>query len=341
MREWESWEPLGLSVSYFNLLHTGEKTELWFSAGYMSADSMVRLSGNSLTNLNRVPPEFDTRIVHGYDRDLDGLDFPILSRASATRLIDGAKVVYGAIGPRYRGGASELYPALFFKTPDGQWRHIGPPSGEPAEFLAAARAAGVAVRCEGGGLLQLPDGRLRIYLHGMLEGYQVAEKVRGGRVAVNTLLIAEADTLEGPWEYLRDENGRPVDVLAGSRIDWLFPHVQLLKDGVYMLTGGDAWPPQAVYAAYSREGVNFVSPADDDGNPLPLIRMTDIHPDARFCKALRGVWVESKQRFLAVGNVSRPQDQGRSILYAGRAQVCNERLELIRDAGCGKRETED
>lgn len=329
LHEWDSWKPMDLSASYFNLLHNGEMMDLWFSAGYMGADSMVRLCGNSLTNLNPVPPEFDTRIVRGYELDLDGLEYPIFSRASATRLTDGTEVVYGAIGPRYRGGASELYPALFVKAPGGEWRHRGPPTGEPAEFLAAARAAGATVRCEGGGLIQLPDGRLRIYLHGMLNADQVSEHIQGGRIPVNTLLIAEADSLEGPWKYVRDDKGIPVDVLAGSSIVWLFPHVQPFKSGVYMLTGGDNWPPAAVYAAYSRDGVHFVAPADGEGNPVPLIRKTDIHPDAIFCKTLRGVWMESEQAFLAVGNISREQDQGRSMLYAGRARVCQQRLERL------------
>lgn len=331
------WTPMGLNVSYFNLGWSNGAVDFWFDARFQNIDSLIRLRGPCLDRLERVPPQFDTRLVRGYDLDLNGIPHPILSRSSGVVLQDGTALVLGSIGPRYEGGNSELVPVLFLQPPGGTWRYLGPPSGDPADFLAAARAAGATVRCEGAGIVQLPDGRLRLYAHGMLDAGDVPARVRNRRLAVNTLLIAEADTPEGPWRFLRDAEVRPLDLFRDSPLPWLFAHVQPLGEHGFMLTGGDAWPPQAVYAAYSADGLSFHLPARADGTPLPLQRATDVAEDARFCKALRGVLVPDSLRFLRVMNISRPEHRGQSFLYSGEALLNPEALrELLGEDGAGR-----
>ena len=340
---WSEWQPLNLNVSYFNLTRSPDEPtlQLWFTANFQGVDSLIRLEGPDPLRLNRVPPQFDTRLVEHYPRDLDGIPHPILSRTSTTRLQDGTLLVLGSIGPRYSGGHSELFPVLFLKKPNQNWEYLGPPSGEPKQFLDAAAARGATVRCEGAGIVQLPDGTLRFYAHGMLDPEAVPDHLRQGRIAPNTLLVAEAERPEGPWTFLRDETGAVLNLFANTPIPWVFPHVQTLDDQTIMLTGADAWPPQAVYAAYSRDGLHFRFPADatenDDGTvnldaattPRPLRNATDISPDARFCKGLRGIWMPESQTFHAVMNISRPQHRGHSFLYAGTATLSAENLEKL------------
>jgi hypothetical protein len=324
--DWAEWKPLGLDVSYANLGYAEGKTQLWFGANFRGTDSMIRLQGKDLFSMPRVAPQFDTSLVKGYDRDLDGLKHPILSRPSGIVLQDGTEMVYGSIGPRYRGGASELYPVLFIKKKGGEWAYAGPPTGDPAAFLQEARKAGATVRCEGGGLVQLADGRLRLYAHGMLDPVQVEAAVKGGRVASSRILIAEADSVDGPWRFLRDKVGNVVDVTEGSGIPWLFPQVQALGEDGFLLTGADQWPPNRIYGAYSADGVQFRLPVDGGGRAVPLMAKTDVRPDARFCKILRGVWDPEQKRLVFISNISRPGDQGRSMLYGGSAAVDRQKL---------------
>lgn len=319
--EWGAWRALDLSVGYANLSRTETGLQLWFGASYRGVDRLVRLQGDRPERMERVPPQFDTRRVKGYDRDLDGRSHPILSRVSGTVLPDGTSVVYGAIGPRYTGGGSELFPALFSRRPGGEWRHLGPPAGEPMAFLDAAERAGASVRCEGGGLVVGPEGRLRLYAHGMLSPEEVPGRIRDGRVRSNRIPVAEADGLEGDWRFRRDAEGKWLDITRGSGLPWLFPHVQPLGDWGWMLTGADAWPPQRIYAAYSRDGLVFTLPVDDEGKAVPLLRAREVRADARFIKILRGAWDPKRARFVAVASISRPEDQGRSALYTASVEV--------------------
>jgi len=324
--DWQEWKPMGLGVSYFSLTRSEGEIELWFGARFEGRDSLVRLSGKDLDSLKRVKPQFDTRLIKGYDRDLNGIPHPILSRTSGHRLNEGTEVVQASIGPRYEGGGSELCPVLFTREKSGEWSYVGVPNGDPERFVAAVWEKNASVRCEGGGLVQLPDGCLRLYSHGMMDPETVAQKVKGKRASSGQVLIAESESIQGPWTFLRDEQDRVVDITKASGLPWLFPHVQSLGENGVMLTGADQWPPKAVYAAYSRDGVNFVLPVDEQGKPIPLRRMEDVNAAARFCKTLRGVFDPATNRFTAIMNVSTPADRGNSMLYAGGAILNQEKL---------------
>ena len=312
---WEGdWQPLHLSISYFSLTPSPEGLSLWIDAHFQGFDSIIRLDGPALPRLNRPPPQLDARLIRYQGPPLDGLPAPILSRSAATRLRDGTLLIYTSVGPRYTGGGSELAPTLLRQRPGEAWEDLGPPAGDPAATIATVREHDATLRCEGAGIVELPDGRLRLYAHGLVDAAEVPQRLRNNRLAVNTLLIAEADTPEGPWHWRRRPDGTPIDLFANSPLPWLFAHIQPLGEHGWMLTGGSAWPPQQLYAAYSRDGLHFHLPADDDGRPLPLHRAADTQPPARFAKALRGL-IAPGNRFHAVLSQSLPEHNGRSWLY--------------------------
>lgn len=98
----------------------------------------------------------------------------------------------------YQPGQVPLQPALALSStgqPD-TWRYLGHLSGEPATLTPPGRPR---VWSDGGGLVRLEDGRWRAYLN----GYGPA------------LAAAEAETLKGPWRFLRDADGR-LRELAGA-----------------------------------------------------------------------------------------------------------------------------
>ncbi len=325
----KNWKDLQLPVGYANLERLEDEWRLWFGASFQGGSHMIRLQGKDLGSLKRVPPQFSTALVNDYDRDLDGIKEPILSRALGCSLKDGTQLVYGGIGPRYTGGGTELFPQLFRKAPGGKWESLGVPAGDPQAFVAEARRLKATLRCEGGGLLQLPDGRLRLYLHGMCDPAEVAEHVRGGRVALRSLLVAEAEQAEGPWRFVRDEAGKPIDVFAGSTLPWVFPHVQSLGEGKgVLLSGASNWPPKELYAAYSSDGLRFAVPADEQGKALPLTRVTDLHADARFGKILRAA-PDTQGAFAIITTISRANDRGLSRMYLGRGSWEAETAEAL------------
>ena len=78
-------------------------------------------------------------------------------------------------------------------------------------------------------MVQLPDGRLRMYT----QCYGVR------------LSVAEADSVRGPWVFIKNEAGEIRNVVSGlPGGSWLFPSLQHIKDHGYILTGGNAWPPK-------------------------------------------------------------------------------------------------
>ncbi|MCC5789832.1 MAG: hypothetical protein JJT75_09360 [Opitutales bacterium] len=316
---WQSWEPMDFAVSYFNLTGSSEADlRLWFSAVTSEGrNSMIQLPYQD-DSWERVPPLFDTRLVEGYERDLDGLAKPILTRTAGFVGVGGEEIVLGAIGSRYTGGASELVPWLFRRKPGGEWESLGLPPGEPQEFIEAAWREGLSVRAEGGGVVELEDERKRLYLHGLTEPEEFPDWQRGGRLVVPRILVAEADDWEGPWVFRRHENGRLWDIREGITVPWVFPHVQKVSKEVFLLTGASAWPPDRIYAAYSEDGKHFVTPSEYDGSPLPLLRKNEILRGARFVKALRGVYLSETEEFRAVVSVAPAELGGRSVLLTTR-----------------------
>ena len=280
------WQPVGLATSYYTVEHDADGASLWFNAHFQGHDSVIHLRGADLSSLERVLPRFDAQIIHGYDQDLGDRATPIISRSAALRLADGSVLVQASIGPAYDGGRSELYPVLFH-SPDGvdKWRYLGPPSGEPAAWLDQQRQAGARIRCEGGGIVQLADGRLRLYQQNL-----------GASLA-----IIEADSVEGPWHFVRHEDGSIRNAVAGLDGGWLFPQVIAVGEHGYLLSAGDAWPPRAIRGAISGDGLNFSWVGDNDAARI-ILQPHQVLAEATSVKAVRFAWDAQQQRLLAVAN---------------------------------------
>ena len=286
-----------LPISYFNLLPPGPDRclGLWFAAASGAEEVVVGLAGEDLRRLPRAPPRFAASLA-AYDRDLGGRTSPILSRVSVARLRDGRHVALAMIGPAYRGGASELLPTLFASASGaaGTWRLLGPPAGEPAAEIARRRAGGSTVRSDGGALIELPDGRLRLLLHW--------DDRAGIRLAA-----MDAAAPEGPWRFVRDARGAIRNLAPPGT--WLFPHVAAV-DGRWLLTGADAWPPTAIHGAWSEDALAFTPVAQ------PLLRAGEVAPGATQVKALRVAWDPATRTLHGVAN---PLVGGEWILHSATA----------------------
>ena len=89
------------------------------------------------------------------------------------------------------------------------WRHLGPPPGELVP-LGAIITREKENRSDGGSIVKLSNGRLRMYLQGL--GYR--------------LTALEAEQPEGPWNFVRDEMYDRFELApAHFGHQWLFPHV--------------------------------------------------------------------------------------------------------------------
>ncbi len=317
-KSWAPWTPTRFRVDYPVVLRRNEnEIQLWFSAGNRGMDRIFGFVGPHLGNLKDTQQiiKFGANIIKGYDRPLNGIRYPLITRASCAVLKDGTHVVLCAIGPKYQGG-SELFPALFV-SPDGKpgtWKHLGPPAGDPADWIAKARAINGRFRIEGGSIFDLGDGKLRMYIHGFKDPLDLGaaptkrgKKGKGGpSLNSNSMFIAEAPKIEGPWRFLKDRSGRCIDITKGLTTDckWLFPNVMKIGEHGYMLTGGNAWPPTSTWAAFSVDGIHFEIPHVPGQKPQPVIRPADISPKATSMKVLRGAYNPANGMFEAVANIS-------------------------------------
>ncbi len=324
-RTWAPWKRMPFDLSYPMVLRTGEKEiQFWFSASNRGMDRTFGFAGPDLGVMKYRSDalRFGADIIRGYDRPLNGIKHPIISRSSCTILKDGTHIVLAAIGPRYQGG-SELFPALFV-SPDGSagtWKHLGPPPGDPAEWVKKARAIEGRFRVEGGSIIELEDGTLRMYIYGFTDPKDLAGKKpkpvkkksgkRGkpGGVPLynNNIFIAEAPKPEGPWKFRKDVRERCVNITEKLSPDckWLFPNVMKIGGHGYMLTGVDKWPPSSTWAAVSLDGVKFSLRRGPDGKPTgPILVPSMVAPGMDSIKGLRGAFNPANGMFEAVAIVS-------------------------------------
>lgn len=291
------WSPLPFGVSYFNPLHNGEQWELWFCAVHQGTNSQIGLEGPSLGALERSLPRFDSSIVEGYDKHRPEREHPILSRTSVMRCRDGRYLCLGSIGPSYRGGASELFPALFVSPSGkrGNWKHLGAPKGEPRSWLEEQRKKKKKIRSDGGSVIEMANGELRMFVHGY------------GR----RLVGLQAKDVDGPWFFERDGDGAILDLAPKVKgVQWLFPNVAKIQ-GLFILTGGDAWPPKEIWAAVSRDGKTF---ALAGGREEPLLVAEDLSVPS--FKALRLAEDPKNQGVQAVLNHWDPSAKAYRMVFS-------------------------
>jgi hypothetical protein len=144
-------------------------------------------------------------------------------------------VLLGCVTAEYLPGTTSLLPAIVV-SPDGRpgtWKYLGILRPEPRR---ESERRAHPVWSDGGGIVRLRDGRWRVYLNGYVGG----------------VAAAEADRLEGPWTFLRDDRGQ-IAVLAAS--DGIFPAVLRVSDDDWHLWISRAWPVREIWHFWSRDGL--------------------------------------------------------------------------------------
>jgi hypothetical protein len=325
-RAWAPWKRMPFDLGYPMVLRTNEKEiQFWFSATNRGMDRIFGFVAPSLGAMRYSDRalRFGADIIRRYDRPLNGIKHPLITRSSCTVLKNGTHIVLAAIGPRYQGG-SELYPALFV-SPDGKagtWKHLGPPAGDPEEWLKKARRINGRFRIEGGSIVELEDGTLRMYIYGFTDMKDLTtrkqppprkkkgKKGRSGRgvsLYNHNIFIAEAPKPEGPWKFRKNMRGRCIGITEGLSPDcqWLFPNVMQIGKHGYMLTGVDKWVPTSTWAAFSLDGVKFHLRKDDKGKVTgPIFVPSMVAPGMDSIKGLRGAFNPANSMFEAVAIVS-------------------------------------
>ncbi|MCL1856241.1 MAG: hypothetical protein FWF84_01165 [Kiritimatiellaeota bacterium] len=169
-----------------------------------------------------------------------------ITRTETYRDSEYGRIALVCACPDYRPGSVSLMPAIL-TSPDGaagSWTYHGLLTGEPQEELA--RLNGGNVWSDGGSLFRMPDASWRIYLNGF-----------GGA----TLAMLTADTLKGPWKFLRDENGAIRDLFGDGtgvpvpKVGLCFPHVLRVSDTEWHFWASDQWTPQSIWHYVSEDGL--------------------------------------------------------------------------------------
>jgi hypothetical protein len=165
------------------------------------------------------------------------------SRTYVTRDDEFGYVGLVCAHPEYK--SHYLHPALIVSPTGapGTWRYLGKLKGEPADEVARRR-----VWSDGGTILRLSDKRWRIYTNGYGEW--------------NGLVALEADTLEGPWKFLRDAEGRvrmltPNIPTAGGQCLGIFPNVLRVSDTDWHAWLSDRWIPDTIGHFHSVNGLDW------------------------------------------------------------------------------------
>lgn len=281
-----SWHPMRLSCSSFNIIRSPGEYELWLTASGQYVDRVLAMEGGNLQNLKPNRKLFSSEIVKNYSDKLKERSLPNLSRVSVARMADGSYGAIGFLGPKIYSEDSELLPALFV-SPEGKrrtWRHIGIPTGEPLEWIKHQQKQQKLIRSEGGSLVLTPEGKIRMYAHGY--GTQ--------------LCFAEADSIEGPWKFFRDKNGRIVDLTASlpKGKEWVSPYVISLGSA-YLLLGGNQWPTTEIWGAVSLDGKNF---GYAGGRSQPLLRAGQITGKEPGFKTMRGMLDTKSREVILIAN---------------------------------------
>jgi len=148
-------------------------------------------------------------------------------------------VLMTCVCPDYLPGSVPLLPALLVSRSGcpGSFKYLGKIKGEPE-----AEAAKRTIWSDGGSLVRLRDGGWRLYLNGF------------GQV----LAAAESKTLDGPWNFLRDERGAIRELFPefpkAPQCGGCFPTVLRVAEDNRHAWITDTWPPQSIWHFWSPDG---------------------------------------------------------------------------------------
>ncbi|MBN1863856.1 MAG: hypothetical protein JW808_03035, partial [Victivallales bacterium] len=200
-------------------------------------------------------------------------------------------VLLCCVCPDYLPGRTYLLPALVVSKTGkpGTWSYLGMLKGEPeTEAARIQQETKRQPRSDGGVIVKLTDGSWRIYLN--WSGI--------------TLTALEAQSLQGPWRFLRDQNGAIVELLPEFPGNGIFPFVTHAGSDRWHARISDDWPPQSIWHYVSRDGVKW----------SPFGRQPEITRDAvggRCIKCLRAYVDPQTRELVGLMSVWERQNNGK------------------------------
>jgi hypothetical protein len=209
---------------------------------------------------------------------------PIITRIGCNKTEDGFFITCSLGGEYYAKGGTELIPQMLYsKTGEkGTWENLGVQkmdmgvvSGELEFFIEKGRKENKQMRFETATVLKI---------NGMYHYYLEAPAVLGGKIS-----LMQSKDFKGPWKFFGNAKA-PTDITKNLKADvaWLFFAIIPIKDKGYMLVGGNKWPASEIYAAISKNGLQFEMLSNSPIVTIEEMQKTD--PSAKFLKSFRGVY---------------------------------------------------
>lgn len=252
----QTYEPLPIRFDYVCGVADAEETRLWLATGDPRKKGRSVVISQPLTAKGDGPTEvaFTSDLVTDFpdwERPGQTAKSMSFSRIALYRYPDRGFVclVSAFAGSRYMPGRHPLIP-LLFSSPSGKpgtWVYHGRLAGEPKAIEDERK-----IWSDNGGIVPLNDGRWRIYLNGY----------------GTTLAACEAESLDGPWTFVRNDDGSLRNIAAAyapkgpSPGGAIFPFVLQVSDNEYHLWLSQGWPVRGVHHYSSADGLAF-SPYGD------------------------------------------------------------------------------
>jgi hypothetical protein len=254
-RYWSRFSPLPYSTkalgnSYVSIIQPPQGgvefwANTWGPTGAADRGFFVR-RGPALNRLGPEEPVFDGALIDDvYVTNQPSVLAPGRGISRPSLILDPQEgyVLFCGVCPEYLPGSVPMLPALFVSKTGakGTWKYLGTLKGEPAaaaqeRFMTTGRHEWI----NGGGITRLPDRRWRIYLNGF----------------DRRLAAVEGDRLEGPWQFLRDNQGGVRELLPDGP-GGIFPHLLKVGDRDWHLWLTDTWPAQSIWHYHSTDGLRW------------------------------------------------------------------------------------
>jgi hypothetical protein len=194
-------------------------------------------------------------------------------------------VLMACVCPDYKPGSVTLLPAVVTSRTGtkGTWQYRGMIKGEPQD---EQRRLGRPVWSDGGSLFRLSDG-WRMYLNGFGQ----------------TLAALHAASLDGPWKFLRSEDGAIRELVHvagdGEPFPTCFPYVLRVASDEWHLWLSDRWPCQSVWHFWSPDGLAWepygrqpeITRAAVNGHGIKCLRAY-VSEDGKQILGLLSVWTD-------------------------------------------------
>jgi hypothetical protein len=224
--------------------------------------------GKAIDKLEPRQNVLDTSIVNDvFDpKKPDELAFArLFTRTFVTYDSKAGYVLFACVPPTYSPGAVQMLPTITVSstgTPDS-WSYKGKLTGEPL-----TEAAKRNIWCDGGSIFRMPNGHWRAYVNGF----------------GTAMACLEAEKLEGPWAFRRDDTGKICEMLTDfpntGRYGGCFPTVLRVSNKEWHAWISDTWPPQAIWHFCSKDGLKWnrygvqpeITRAAFDGHAIKCLR---------------------------------------------------------------------